>query len=450
MKMKILGILVCMLLIITAILPIASSIDSNQSRNRFDVVDQEQTKTDSWMDLSNENALAQSFKPTKGKLTRVQLKMSASSDLFERKIYVGIWESLVPKVVKSWGMFDCYAPKRPSTTWIDFDLDDVEVDIGQTYYIVAYDKDSTQENYYIWWFGSNTPYTDGQYWSNPYYHEEPKNWMGYPLSDFCFKTWGESIPNRPPRVPKTPWGPPVGQPGVVYTYYSETTDPDNDWLKYKWKFGNYETDYDDGELEKSGDTVQYQYSWDDEGTYLIMVRARDWHDLECLSWSDALQVTIPRTTPSGCLAGSQVSMYNGPPGYTKNIENIVVGDVVHSYDVINQQMVPAEVVDIHVYGYDSIGNYSIIDNSLTVSSNHAMYLNRSRTYGLGWFEVQDVVIGDLSLKKDSVENYCYWEEISSLSENPTQVGMQFYDLELLPYGAVASGYWANGILVYSV
>jgi len=250
--------------------------------------------------------------------------------------------------------------------------------------------------------------------------------------------------NRAPNNPELD-GPIHGEVKTSYKYTAVTTDPDKDRIRYKF-------DWDDGHITdwcepvNSGEKYTRSHYWSDVGVYVIGVIAKDENYNMESGWT-YLTVNIPRNKPSGCLIGSQVSMYSETSGYTKNIENIVIGDIVQSFDAITQQMAPAEVVEIFAYPYTVCDTYLILDNALTVSSNHAIYIDGA--FGLGWFEAHDAEIGDLSLKKEPTNLSWYWEEISSISESPTLPGMMFYDLELLPLASEASGYWANGVLVDS-
>jgi len=250
--------------------------------------------------------------------------------------------------------------------------------------------------------------------------------------------------NRPPNKPDLD-GPTTGEVGTSYMYTAKATDPDKDRVCYKF-------DWDDGQTSDwssyvdSGEEYTRAHFWKTEGYYDVGAKAKDENYNTESKWA-TLSVYIPRNKPSGCLTGSQVLMYSGTSGYTKSIENISIGDTVQSYDAINQTMAPARVVGILTYLDTVCDTYSLLDNNLTVSSNHPIYINGS--FGEGWFEAYDLEVGDLSLKKEPADLNLSWENISSISESSTTLGMRFYDLELLPLASDASGYWVNEVLVDS-
>jgi hypothetical protein len=250
--------------------------------------------------------------------------------------------------------------------------------------------------------------------------------------------------NRPPNDPDLD-GPTIGEVGTSYKYTAETTDPDKDRVCYKFDWGDGQTS-DWSSYFDSGEEYSRVHIWQTQGNYDVRAKAKD-EDYNTESKWTTLELYIPRNKPSGCLTGSKVLMYSGTSGYTKNIENISIGDIVQSYDALNQTMAPARVVGILTYLDNVCDTYSLLDNNLTVSSNHPIYINGS--FGVGWFEAYDLEVGDLSLKKEPADLNLSWENISSISESSTTLGMRFYDLELLPLASDASGYWVNEVLVDS-
>ncbi len=81
---------------------------------------------------------------------------------------------------------------------------------------------------------------------------------------------GNDIPNKPEK----PTGPTEGEAGVKYTFFTRTTDPDNDSLYYNWSWGdgNYS-----GWLGPylSGNVTNASYIWNESGNYNITVIAAD-------------------------------------------------------------------------------------------------------------------------------------------------------------------------------
>ena len=96
--------------------------------------------------------------------------------------------------------------------------------------------------------------------------------------------------NLPPNKP-TLQGPTTGKPGVKYTYFANTTDPNENKIFYKWSWGDGIFSEWIGPYD-SGFEVSASHAWS-QGSYEIKVKAKDTRDLES-DWSEPLPVTIPR------------------------------------------------------------------------------------------------------------------------------------------------------------
>jgi VCBS repeat-containing protein len=149
-----------------------------------DEVDQEQTQDNYNFIVYDDRWGAQSFKPTLGTLTRIELYMQRRGNP-PNNVVVSIRESLTGEdlvvIYKS-------PSEIPSTVdWVEFDFEDISVTPGNTYYIVLRTTGGNSLNSYIWKFGYNTPYTDGEMW---YSSNAGSSWTRYPQYDFCFRTYG--------------------------------------------------------------------------------------------------------------------------------------------------------------------------------------------------------------------------------------------------------------------
>ena len=98
--------------------------------------------------------------------------------------------------------------------------------------------------------------------------------------------------NQRPNKPSKPTGKTRGKPGVEYIFSSTATDPDGEQLYYAWDWGDGNYSYWFGPYS-SGDLSEATYSWENEGTYEVRVKAKDIHGGESV-WSDPLSVTMPR------------------------------------------------------------------------------------------------------------------------------------------------------------
>jgi hypothetical protein len=101
------------------------------------------------------------------------------------------------------------------------------------------------------------------------------------------------VVNLPPNKPEKPSGPVEGKPGEVCRYSTSSVDPNGDWIRYKFDWG-------DGTCTgwlgpyNSGDAAHASHAWSKPGTYEVKVKAKDVYDSES-PWSDPLSVTIPKS-----------------------------------------------------------------------------------------------------------------------------------------------------------
>jgi hypothetical protein len=107
--------------------------------------------------------------------------------------------------------------------------------------------------------------------------------------DLCFRTYtyGE---NTPPTTPVIN-GQISGKPGENYRYDFSSTDLENDEIFYVVDWGDRFNPITYGPYD-SGETVIKYYSWDEEGTFIIKVKAQDINSAES-DWT-TLEVTMPK------------------------------------------------------------------------------------------------------------------------------------------------------------
>ncbi|MBN2065620.1 MAG: hypothetical protein JW771_02295 [Candidatus Thermoplasmatota archaeon] len=98
--------------------------------------------------------------------------------------------------------------------------------------------------------------------------------------------------NLPPNMPQID-GPTSGNAGESHTYTMSAVEPDGEEVSYyiEWFEGcpgvSWEGPY------VSGEEITRDYTWDEEGTYMIRVKAKDQWGAES-DWA-TLEVTMPRT-----------------------------------------------------------------------------------------------------------------------------------------------------------
>jgi len=118
--------------------------------------------------------------------------------------------------------------------------------------------------------------------------------------------------NRAPNTPSTPSGPTSGYSNVTYDFSSSGTDPDNDWVKLNFSWGDGSNTWTD--LAPSGTNLQKAHSWANTGSYCVKTMAVDSYGAAS-GWSSCHDIAIgnqPPNTPSipgGLTSGYQNTSY---------------------------------------------------------------------------------------------------------------------------------------------
>jgi len=147
-------------------------------------LDQEQTGYKYNYDFYGSRWCAQSFKPTLGTLTRVELyigKKGVPPDDIEVSIRDSLTGVALTKISKSAGDISSIMD------WVEFDFDDISVTPDTSYYIVVNTSGGNNFNGYRWGFYYYTPYTRGTFWRSI---NAGSTWSEYYFYDYCFKTYG--------------------------------------------------------------------------------------------------------------------------------------------------------------------------------------------------------------------------------------------------------------------
>ena len=133
----------------------------------------------------------------------------------------------------------------------------------------------------------------------------------------------------------------------------------------------------------------------------------------------------PGGEPGCFLAGTLIQMLNG----IKRIEDVIVGDVVKSFDLKTNSIKDSKVLWLSVH--DDF-DYMIINGIIKVTSNHPFYSDGN------WIEAGDLSVGDKILHIDGLEHTIKTIE---LSNELTTV----YNFEVEGY----HNYFAEGYLVHN-
>jgi hypothetical protein len=128
--------------------------------------------------------LAQSFKPNLSTLTRIKLFLGQTSEAI-CDLIISIREDINGTDIVSVSISPEEIPLYPDHDWIEFDLPDISVNVGETYYIVAR-CDCNYFNFTYYWLSNvDDTYPNGEHWVN----NSPDLWRPS-IGDSCFETYG--------------------------------------------------------------------------------------------------------------------------------------------------------------------------------------------------------------------------------------------------------------------
>ncbi len=260
------------------------------SPSRNETVDQQQTSHfDKGIPLINDT-YAQSFRPEKEILTKVELLIGVEGNPpADTGITVSIGKNLYNPIksvtIRNIGV--------ENEKWVEFDMFFINIDIGHTYYIICSADKGDIENHYVWYFDVDDPYENGSTFIS---EDNGRSWDPYDPNfyhdiDFCFKTYGFS--NVAPEIPIKPDGPTKGRYGKPYTYQTSTIDSDGDEIYYQWSWGDNNTTEWLGPY-KPGDICEATHIWLIQGSYIVKVKAKDQWNVET-DWSDPLIVKMEKS-----------------------------------------------------------------------------------------------------------------------------------------------------------
>ena len=184
MKNKIFLIIFCIFLI-SGFLPV-----TNGFLNVNDNIDQEQTNCGgSYWATSYPGNLAQSFMPSLNTLTRVKLYGFRNNTPFGN-LKISIKNSLHGDDLTSLILSPLNISNNPS--WIEIDFTNIRVTPETTYFIVwvPTSNEDNESNSYYWCDTKGNPGNDPYNRGEQFLLGEQQDW-----SDFCFQTYGYSIPS---------------------------------------------------------------------------------------------------------------------------------------------------------------------------------------------------------------------------------------------------------------
>jgi len=179
----------------------------------------------------------------------------------------------------------------------------------------------------------------------------------------CYST----VSNNPPSTPAMPLGCTSGNTGVSYYYVTNTTDPDNDQIYYKWDWGDVIGDWIGPYA--SGEICNVSRSWVEAGTYNVCVRAKDQRG-HLSNWSNNLLVNIAD------------SLYLTNLIYSWNFISLPFNQSADKADIIVKQSginyswsnaVSAGMVNDFIFSWDRIYQSYTFDDTLEPGYGYWLY-----------------------------------------------------------------------------
>ncbi|UCF50050.1 MAG: hypothetical protein JSU91_00805 [Thermoplasmatales archaeon] len=254
-------------------------------RNEFDIakgeyIDQQQTTHGvSGYNINYGQFVAQSFKPSVERLSKVDLKIFRYNGVPDYDLEFCLRDNLngvdLLKVTKS--------GNQVIDGWNEFDFTDIEVQVDKTYYLVCEgDGGHGDEPIYCWYTNPSNPYDRGMVHIFNY-----GSWHNVYSSDCCFITYYNNLAPYSPTIS----GPKNGKTGIYYDFKFISNDPDDDDLYYYIDWGD---DYIDEWIGPFGSSheITRSHRWEEEGTYIIKAKVKDTCNMES-NWA-SFEVNIPR------------------------------------------------------------------------------------------------------------------------------------------------------------
>jgi len=171
--------------------------------------------------------------------------------------------------------------------------------------------------------------------------------------------------NNAPSIPEILSGPTNGEPMIEYTYTARSTDSDNDKIQYCFNWGDDKTTWTDP--IKSGQTATASHTWENNGEYQILVKARDEHGKES-GWSQPVTVEILNSPPlqPEKPSGKQKGQTGAPYDYTTSTTDPNNDNVKYGWDWNNDGIVdewttfyPSGQPVTTSHSWDSEGEYQV-------------------------------------------------------------------------------------------
>ena len=153
-----------------------------------DGIDQQQTDHgNKGYGLYEGSQFAQSFIPSRGTISKLSLYLFKDGD--PPGLTVSIRDDLNNGDMTSAYILGSEIKDEKKGVWFEFNIPEIEVKPGQTYYIIWTPDNNEAGNMFYWVFGNDDPYPNGKTWISSGYIWEEYEIPDSNNGDFCFKTY---------------------------------------------------------------------------------------------------------------------------------------------------------------------------------------------------------------------------------------------------------------------
>lgn len=325
--MRVLGkIMICLVGATMLMIPVLQGIGTTLSTTATlngDQLDQQQTVDTNQAALCREYWWAQSFVPTLGELTRVQLLLGRHE--IDTDLAVSIREQIYGSDLTSVVVPYDQISRGDEPEWIEFDFENITLRAGQTYYIVAGTLGSFRQSGIYSWHGSDKDtYEHGDMYVG---WDAGSRWeMWDPKKDLCFKTYGK---NAPPVADAG--GPYFGHTGDSLTFDgTESYDPEGISIDYTWTY------HDD--TTETGSEVSHVY--EQEGIFNLQLTVTD--DMGYTD-TDTTQVYIDDTPPIVEIIRPENGLYVGDSMLLPFPVTIAIGGITIEANAVDEHTTVRQV-----------------------------------------------------------------------------------------------------------
>jgi len=184
---------------------------------------------------------------------------------------------------------------------------------------------------------TNTTYDPGKLNISKTYYWRIIAWDNYNTSTTGPLWYFITRLNNPPETPEPPSGPNDGAAGVEYTFYTTTTDTDNDQIYYMWDWGDGNLSEWIGPYSQSK-IASASHIWNQSGEFQIKVKAKDIVNTES-NWSQPSIINIVKPSIEignikGGILKIKVALKNVGKGEAINVKwniNLIGGFILRGY-----------------------------------------------------------------------------------------------------------------------